>query len=140
MARLLGRAMRRRCPRCGARGLFTGWWTMVERCPQCGMRFEREEGFFLGAYVVNFGVTETLLVVLLMMYVLVQANRASGVPVLPVALAAVAAAVLMPLAFYPFSRTIWVAIELMMRPLEAEEVSDADTHALSRKTGGASPA
>ena len=140
MARLLGRALLRRCPRCAAHGLFTRWWTMAERCPQCGMRFEREEGFFLGAYVVNFGVTETLLVVLLMTYVLVQANNANGVPVLPVVLATVAAAVLMPLAFYPFSRTIWVAIELAMRPLEADEVSDADAHALSRKTGGASPA
>jgi uncharacterized protein DUF983 len=113
---------------------------MAERCPQCGMRFERDEGFFLGAYVVNFGVTEGLVLVLLMSYVLVQANRASGVAVLPVVLATVAAAVLMPLVFYPFSRTIWVAIELVMRPLEAEEEADADEHALSRRTGEASPA
>jgi hypothetical protein len=104
------------------------------------MRFEREEGFFLGAYVVNFGVTEGLLLVLLMTYVLVQANRASGVPVLPVVIATVAAAVVMPLVFYPFARTIWVAIELMMRPLEAEEEADADRHAVSRRRGEASPA
>jgi hypothetical protein len=101
---------------------------MAERCPRCGMRFEREEGFFLGAYVVNFGVTEGLLLVLLMAYVLVQANDPDGVPVLPVVVAAVAAAVLMPLAFYPLSRTIWVAVELVMRPLEADEAADADAH------------
>jgi uncharacterized protein (DUF983 family) len=128
MARLLGRALLRRCPRCGGRGLFTRWFTMAERCPRCGMRFEREEGFFLGAYVVNFGVTEGLLLVLLMAYVLVQANDPDGVPVLPVVVAAVAAAVLMPLAFYPLSRTIWVAVELVMRPLEADEAADADAH------------
>jgi hypothetical protein len=107
------------------------------------MRFEREEGFFLGAYVVNFGVTEGLLLALLMAYVLVQANRSGGLSVLPVVLATVAAAVLMPLAFYPFSRTIWVAIELIMRPLEAGEEADADRHAVgrvSRRRGGASPA
>ena len=112
---------------------------MAERCPRCGMRFEREEGFFLGAYVVNFGVTEGSLLVLLMTFVLVQANRASAVPVLPVVLATVAAAVLMPLAFYPYSRTIWVAIELVMRPLEAAEVADADAY-VSRTRGEASPA
>jgi uncharacterized protein (DUF983 family) len=128
MARLLGRALLRRCPRCGGGGLFTRWFTMAERCPRCGMRFEREEGFFLGAYVVNFGVTEGLLVLLLMAYVLVQANAADGVPVLPVVLATVGAAVLVPLAFYPLSRTIWVAVELVMRPLEADEVADADAH------------
>lgn len=128
MARLLGRALLRRCPRCGAGGLFTRWFTMAERCPRCGMRFEREEGFFLGAYVVNFGVTEGLLVLLLMTYVLVQANAADGLPVLPVVLVTAGAAVLMPLAFYPLSRTIWVAVELVMRPLEIDEVADADAH------------
>jgi len=128
MARLLGRALLRRCPRCGAGGLFTGWFTMAERCPRCGMRFEREEGFFLGAYVVNFAVTEGLLLVLLMAYVLVQANASDGVPVLPVVLATVSAAVLMPLIFYPVSRTIWVAVELVMRPLEIDEEIDADAH------------
>ena len=128
MARLLGRALLRRCPRCGAGGLFTRWFTMAERCPRCGMRFEREEGFFLGAYVVNFAVTEGLLLVLLMAYVLVQANASDGVPVLPVVLATVSAAVLMPLVFYPVSRTIWVAVELVMRPLEIDEELDADAH------------
>ena len=101
---------------------------MAERCPRCGMRFEREEGFFLGAYVVNFGVTEGLMLLLLIAYVLVQANNPDGVPVLPVVLAAVGAAVLMPLAFYPLSRTIWVAVELVMRPLEIDEEADADAH------------
>jgi len=101
---------------------------MAERCPRCGMRFEREEGFFLGAYVVNFAVTEGLLLVLLMAYVLVQANDSDGVPVLPVVLATVVAAVLMPLAFYPLARTIWVAVELVMRPLEIDEEADADAH------------
>ena len=128
MPRLLGRALLRRCPRCGARGLFTRWFTMAERCPRCGMRFEREEGFFLGAYVVNFAVTEGLLLLLLMAYVLVQANSTDGVPVLPVVLATVVAAVLMPLAFYPLARTIWVAVELVMRPLEIDEEADADAH------------
>jgi hypothetical protein len=93
------------------------------------MRFEREEGFFLGAYVVNFGVTETLLLVVLMAYVILQANTEGGVPLLPVVSVAVAAAVAMPLFFYPFARTVWVAIELVMRPLDADEKADAAAHA-----------
>jgi uncharacterized protein (DUF983 family) len=128
MARLLGRALLRRCPRCGARGLFTRWFSMAERCPRCGMRFEREEGFFLGAYVMNFAATEGLLLVILMVYVIAQANDPDGVPLVPVVTAAICAAVLMPLAFYPVSRTLWVAIELVMRPLEPAELADADAH------------
>jgi uncharacterized protein (DUF983 family) len=128
MARLLGRALLLRCPRCNGGKLFKRWFTMAERCPRCGMRFEREEGFFLGAYVVNFAATEGLLLAVLVAYVLVQANRADDVPIVPVVGAAIGAAVLMPLIFYPFSRTIWVAIELIMRPLEPNEVADADAH------------
>ena len=128
MARLLGRALLLRCARCGARKLFRRWFTMAERCPRCGMRFEREEGFFLGAYVINFGATEGLLLVVLMAYVLAQANSTDGVAVLPVVLAAIGAAVLMPLAFYPFSRALWVAVELIMRPLEPHEQVEADAH------------
>lgn len=128
MTRLLGRALLLRCPRCGAGKLFQRWFTMEERCPRCGMRFEREEGFFLGAYVVNFGATEGLLLIVLMVYVLVQANSTDGVAVVPVMLAAIGAAVLMPLVFYPFSRTLWVTIELIMRPLEPHEEDDANAH------------
>ncbi len=34
---------------------------MHERCPTCGMRFAREEGFFTGAYLINFAITEGLM-------------------------------------------------------------------------------
>ena len=43
-------------------------------------------------------------------------------PLTAIIVAAIAVAGLLPLAFYPFSKTIWLAIDLMMRPLEPEEV------------------
>ncbi len=49
-----------RCPRCGAHSLFRTWFTMYERCAVCQLRFEREQGYFLGAMYVNYGVTVTL--------------------------------------------------------------------------------
>src|SRR5437899_13078388 len=49
-----------RCPRCGARSLFRTWFTMYERCAVCGLRFEREQGYFLGAMYINSGVTVVL--------------------------------------------------------------------------------
>jgi len=33
---MLGRALLKRCPLCGAGKLFTGWFRMKERCPGCG--------------------------------------------------------------------------------------------------------
>ncbi|GIX48111.1 MAG: hypothetical protein KatS3mg131_2322 [Candidatus Tectimicrobiota bacterium] len=54
--RLLSRGVRLRCPRCGERTLFRGWFAMHERCSACGLRFAREPGYFLGAMYINYGV------------------------------------------------------------------------------------
>jgi hypothetical protein len=42
----------------------------------------------------------------------------------PVIVGGVLAAVVAPFVFYPFSRTIWVALELMLRPVETREPTD----------------
>jgi len=42
--------------------------------------------------------------------------------------AGLAVAVVVPVVGYPFSYTIWAAIDLTMRPLEPAEVADADRH------------
>ena len=46
------RALTRRCPYCGS-PVSTTATALRERCPRCGVRFEREEGYFLGAYALN---------------------------------------------------------------------------------------
>lgn len=89
---------------------------MVERCPRCGYLFEREEGFFLGAFTINLVVTEGLLLVvsIIPFIALNAADRAPDTATF--VFAALAAAVIAPFAFYPFSRTVWAAIDLMMHP------------------------
>ena len=72
--RMVGRGALRRCPRCGARHLFSSWFRMVERCPGCRLRFERESDFFLGAYVINLAVTEGLLLVAMFAYIFAAVN------------------------------------------------------------------
>ena len=42
--------------------------------------------------------------------------------VLPLILLNVAVAVIVPLVFYPFSRTLWTGLDIAMRPLEPHEV------------------
>lgn len=117
---MLGRGAIKRCPRCGARGVFASWFRMVERCPGCGLRFERENDFFLGAYVVNLGVTEGLLFLGLFGYILAAVND-PDLGLAPVLGVALVLAVAGPLLFFPFSRTIWAAIDLAMRPEVPDE-------------------
>ena len=121
---MLARGLLRRCPRCGSGRLFSTWFRIRERCPTCEYRFAREEGFWLGAYVINLAVTEGLLVLfgVVPAIALLAANPEASV--LPVMVAGLVAAVLGPLAFHPFSRTVWVAVELIMRPASAREPGD----------------
>ena len=62
LTRAMVRAIRLRCPRCGATPLFHGWFRMAEACALCGLRFERAQGYFVGAIYVNYGVTTILAV------------------------------------------------------------------------------
>ncbi len=67
---MLGRGVCKRCPLCGTGKLFTRWFRMKERCPGCGYLFEREEGFFLGAYVINYGIGSAIVAVALVAFAL----------------------------------------------------------------------
>ena len=43
-----------RCPSCGEGAVFSGLYQMNETCPACQYRFEREDGYFLGAMVISY--------------------------------------------------------------------------------------
>jgi hypothetical protein len=95
---------------------------MVPTCPRCGLRFEREEGFFLGAIVVNAGV------VLVAMAAAIGLGVALTMPnpdPVKLSILTVAVAIGVPIFFYPFSRTVWSAFDLWMHPLEPEEIASA---------------
>ena len=78
------------------------------------MAFERDDGFFLGAFVVNFGVVLGLLAAYIGVAV---ALTLPDPPVAALIVGGLAVAVVVPVAFYPFSRTVWSAIDLILKPL-----------------------
>ena len=121
---MLLRGLVRHCPRCNSGHLFRGWFSMVPRCPRCGMCFEREEGFFLGAFVVNFGVMLISLALFITIGVAVTLPDPSAIGL---AAGGMLVGTLVPIAFYPFSRTFWSAIDLWMKPLEPDEVASASS-------------
>jgi hypothetical protein len=88
------------------------------------MRFEREEGFWFGAYVINLALGESGLVVFFIALIAVAFN---GGHIDPWPFVAGAAIICIggPLLTFPYSRTTWSAIDLIMRPLEPDEVRDA---------------
>ena len=65
--------------------------------------------------MINLAVTEGLLALALMIYVL-RVTADPGTSLVPVLVAGVIISVVLPVLFFPFSRTIWMAIDLAMRP------------------------
>jgi uncharacterized protein (DUF983 family) len=121
---MLWRGARKRCPRCGSAGLFEGWYRMKPRCPRCGVRFERESGFFLGAYVINYGITALCLLAVMAALIVRLAMDPSG-SIAPFLAAGATVAIAVPLFSYPFGKTVWAAIDFIMRPLDAAEEAEA---------------
>jgi hypothetical protein len=76
------------------------------------MRFEREEGAFLGSLAINFGVTSLAFIGVLVTWIGVTLPDP---PVLPITVASVAIALVLPLVIYPFAKTTWAAIDILMR-------------------------
>ena len=116
LLRLLSRAVRLRCPRCGGSGLFAGWLRPNRACPTCGQLIERtEEGYFLGALLVNLVIAEVLPLAAVMA-VLISTWPHPPWNLLLYGGAALAA--VSPFVFYPFSKLIWLAVDLVIQPGE----------------------
>lgn len=107
------------CPVCGSGHLFSRWVTMVDRCPECSFLFERLEGHWIGAIAVN-----TIAVIGLMLVLLVGTMIFTYPDLVPLQLVPVLVVVgaVCPILFYPVSKTLWTAIDILMRPLKKGEV------------------
>ena len=127
---LLWRALRLRCPHCGGKGMFAGFFTLKEHCPSCGLRLERGEGdYFVGAYLFN------LIAVELILFFCVCGFVYFTWPDPPWDLITYVTAFLMLsgcVLCYPFSKTTWLAVDIAIRPLSAEELN---WHALDGDVG-----
>lgn len=110
-ARVFGRAVRLRCPRCGMTPLFRGPFTMHRACHLCGLVFERAQGYFVGAIYINYAVTVVIAMGgYLLLWSLTSLSTAWQLAIwLPVV-------TLFPLWFFRHSRSFWLALEYLVNP------------------------
>lgn len=121
---IVRRGLAGRCPNCGERTLFPpGSFRIHPRCPHCGVALDRGEGFFLGAWVMNYGVTVFGLV--LPTILLGVAGVLSWTVTLVVAIVACFA---LPVLFYRASWSWWLMVYFYFLPeqLPANGGRDAD--------------
>lgn len=113
--RMLGRGATRRCPRCGAGKLFHHWFTMVPTCPRCGMKFEREPGYWTGAIAINTIIIGGLFTIVLVVTMILTVP---DIPWVTVLMLVVPLMTIGPMVVYPFSKTLWLAVDLgFLQPL-----------------------
>lgn len=122
--RMLGRSLLKRCPICGTGRLFSRWFRMKERCPGCGYLFEREEGFFLGAYVINLAIAQGAVIFLAVVPLIFRLAGDPDASIAPFLIGGGIGAIVAPLVFYPWSKTIWTAFDLILRPVHMSEPAD----------------
>jgi uncharacterized protein (DUF983 family) len=106
-------AARLGCPRCGARTLFRGAFKMNEQCARCGLRFEREPGYFVGAIYMNYAATVLPIVA---GFLLLDAYTDIGLGTQLLIWSA--AGIILPLVFYRYSRSCWLALDHLLSPEE----------------------
>jgi len=111
--RRIFRASVRRCPNCGHRGVFRSWGTMVDRCPTCHLQYEREEGYWLGAVLINTVATIGLFAVTMISWAV---TTWPDPPWTTMTATGIVINLITPLLFYPVSKTLWVAIDISAHP------------------------
>jgi uncharacterized protein (DUF983 family) len=110
---MITRALILRCPNCGSSGLFAGWFSMRPSCPVCGLVTEPEEGYFLGAIMLNLVVAELLFAAGLAAVIL---STWPNPPWTALWIGSMVGIVVVPVVLYPFSKTLWLAVDLTFRP------------------------
>ena len=103
--RTLARGARLCCPVCGRAPVFQSPFRVRPDCPACGALFQREEGFFVGAIMINVVTTEAAVLLTAGLWLLSSAG--SGGATMLTLLFAVA--LLFPVAFYHHAWSLWLA-------------------------------
>ena len=88
---------------------------MFRACDECGYSYEREEGYWVGALIMNIAFAEACFAALFAAVVLATMPDVAWAPLLGVALFT---NTLLPVVFYPYSKTLWMAVDLYLHPLE----------------------
>ena len=117
--------------------MFLSWFRMCPNCPACGQHFDREPqgGYWIGSYTINLMVTEAALAVL---FVSVLFATWPAPPWDLLLYAEVGVALALPPLIFPFTKTLFIAIDLTFRPDEPEDFQEPHEAGFKKKLGAGS--
>jgi uncharacterized protein (DUF983 family) len=115
---VLSRGLRNRCPNCGGKTLFRegSWFEVNKGCSACGLRFERDEGFFIGSMSINYSVTLVFFLIPVMVFAY-KGVIGTNIAITLSGLGALG----FPVLFYRSSRSWWLMQYYLLFPLHLPE-------------------
>ena len=124
--RMLCRGLIRRCANCGEPGaFFISWFKTQDRCRGCKLLWQRNtQGFALGALAINFVLTGGALIATLVIGVV---TSYPDLAIFELLVSTVGVTLLVGIFGYPISYTTWLAVDLIMRPVESGELANSPT-------------
>jgi uncharacterized protein (DUF983 family) len=70
LKQIVRRAAHWRCPNCGRGRLFRGVFRMLSRCLECGLSYFPEQGYYVGAMIINYVATTAVVVTIFLLSLL----------------------------------------------------------------------
>ena len=120
LVRLIGRAVRLRCPNCGVGAVLRPYATVNHHCAHCGFRFERSnDSYFSGAMLTNLAVAEGLFAVV---FATVLITSWPDVPWDTLAWSMPLGVALAPALLLPFAKVFWLTFDVAFRPVTPDEI------------------
>ena len=114
-------ALRLRCPNCGRGRIFISWFRIRAHCPVCGLKLERgEEGYQVGSYMFNIIAAELCFAVV---FFAILIATWPDPPWRLLEYGGIALMIIAPFVFFPFSKTLFLAFDLVFRPAAHDELA-----------------
>ncbi len=111
---MIGNGLRLNCPRCGVGALYRRPFSMHETCSHCGLKFEREQGYFVGAIYINYAAT--VLIAVPGFFIL---DVLAGLSIEQQLTLWIPFAVIFPLLFFHHSRSLWLVLDHLLNPAKS---------------------
>lgn len=111
LKKILQCSFRLKCPRCEEGSLFQKRFTMFSNCPKCDLKFEREQGYFIGAMYINYGATVFLAFPGYFIF-----DVFTSIPFLVNFAIWIVVSGIFPVFFYRYSKSLWLNFDYTLNP------------------------
>ncbi|MDZ4259962.1 MAG: DUF983 domain-containing protein [Gemmatimonadales bacterium] len=126
------RALRLRCVACGGSPVMLAWFRESANCPRCGIKLDRaEDGHQVGSYTLNISLTLLLLVAGMCTAIWLSWPTP---PWTAITIGSVAAAIVLPLLLYPWTKTFYLALHILLHPPEERDFEAPREPGLNRRS------